>query len=410
MRKIITFLGRNPRETQYQWDGEIYPAHVFPQVLHKRLAGRYDRMLVFVTQEAKEEVLPLLEPENNPQLVPVDIPTPKTEADYWALFEGLTEEVDEGDTVIFDITHGFRSIPFLVFLAAAYLKAAKGVTLEGIYYGALEMGPPAPVIDLSPFASLLDWLAATSQFIRTGSAADLAQVLREGRPAGRSSVRNLAGQLEGLSLALMLGYPLEAMRRADEFGRALGTVSEDARVLPAPFQLLLDRLRGEYAARALAEPKSDVRGNLRIQLDLIDWYVANRQIVQAMTVAREWVISALAWRATGRLVLDPGERGRWEDAVNTVAPAGGAKKPAAPREPVDLRLSANEEQALRKLWGTLRGLRNDLAHAGMKPSPTSPEKIVRNTDKVREQISNLAALLGVRESRPGDPLSPEDAE
>ncbi len=409
MRKIITFLGRNPRETEYEWDGSTHKARVFPQVLRERLAGQYDQMLVFVTQGARQEVLPILNPDEDPKLEPVDIPTPTGEADYWRLFECLTERVDEGDTVYFDITHGFRSIPFLVFLAAAYLQAAKRVTIEGIYYGALEMGQPAPVIDLSPFASLLDWLAATNQFIRTGSAADLAQVLRSGKPQGRSSVRSLADRLEGLSLALMLCRPLEAMGRAEEFKEALDTICEDESVLPAPFRLLLDRLQNEYAARALAKPEENVRENLRIQLDLLDWYVKNNQVIQAMALAREWVVSALAWKATGQLVLDNNERERWEGAVNALVPGGRDKGPRESRALADLGLSSEDQKAVGKLWGGLGNLRNDLAHAGMRPTRTKPEKIVRAAQKIQQQIGDLAERLGVCAPCPGDDPSPEDA-
>jgi len=408
MRKIITFLGTRPKETIYQWDGDECKATVFPQVLRERLAGQYDKMLVFVTEEAKKSALPELKPEEDPRLVPVDIPTPKTEADHWALFGCLTERVGEGDAVYFDITHGFRSIPFLVFLAAAYLKAAKGVTIEGIYYGALEMGSPAPVIDLTPFASLLDWLAATNHFIRTGSAADLAQVLKSGRPQGRSSIRSLADKLQELSLALMLCRPLEAMERAEKFRQALDDASKDD-VLPAPFRLLLDRLREEYAARALAKPETDVRKNLCVQLDLLDWYVKNNQIIQAITLAREWVVSALAWKATGRLVLDNDERGQWERAVNAIAPSGRDKRPTASPAPADLHLSSEDQQTVGRLWGSLGNLRNDLAHAGMRPTRTKPEKIVRAAQEMQQQVRDLAVRLGVCDPCPGEDLPPEDA-
>lgn len=269
------------------------------------------------------------------------------------------------------------------------------------------MGRPAPVIDLSPFASLLDWLAATNQFIRTGSAADLAQVLRSGKPQGRSSVRRLADKLEGLSLALMLGYPLEAMRRADAFKRKLATVCEDESALPAPFRLLLGRLQKEYAARALAEPKGNVRENLRIQLDLLDWYVKNNQVIQAMALAREWVVSALAWKATGQLVLDEVERKEWERVVNGIARAkrGGSDEPVPEGTP----LSHEQEQVVAELWDQLGKMRNDLAHAGMKPSPTKPEKIVGKAKEIQQQIRDLAERLGVCAPCPGDDPSPEDA-
>ena len=422
MRKIITFMGLNPQPTAYEWDGETYQAQAFPQVLQERFGPEYDQMLVFVTPDARQDSLHLLKPEGDPRIVRVEIPTPKTEADYWTVFERLTEQVEKDDRVIFDITHGFRSVPFLVFLAAAYLKVAKDVTIEGIYYGAREMGQrsqkkdaeprapapapepgqPAPVIDLSPFASLLDWLAATDQFVRTGSAAYLATVLRGDRPVGRSSVRNLAKSLEELSLALMLGYPLEAMKRADAFKRELENASAGVETLPAPFRVLLDRLRGEYAARALARPEDDVRRNLQIQLDLLQWYVENKQIVQAMALAREWVVSALAWKGTGTLVLERSEREQWERAVNGIAREKrrdeGDKDDSTPAE---TRLSPKQAQAVARLWNKLGNLRNDLAHAGMKESPTKPETIVRSAAEIQGQVRALAEALGICDPCPG---------
>ncbi len=90
-------------------------------------------------------------------------------------FDKVIEQINEGETVIFDITHGLRSIPFLAFLFAAFLKTAKQVTIEAIYYGALELGDrdkgiPAPVIDLSEYVAMLDWITATDQFGTHGNA------------------------------------------------------------------------------------------------------------------------------------------------------------------------------------------------------------------------------------------------
>ena len=165
--KIITFLGKYPRETIYSHSARTYKGQVFAEALHQFC--EYDTMLVCVTEEAKATTWPLLEALRDERIKPIDIPTGRTTEEMWETFKIITQYVDEDDRVIFDITHGLRSLPFLVFLFAAYLKAAKNVTIAAIYYGAPELSDtpnnvPAPVIDLSEFVSMIDWITATNQF------------------------------------------------------------------------------------------------------------------------------------------------------------------------------------------------------------------------------------------------------
>ena len=184
MKKVITFLGTKRQATQYSLGNQIYTGDVFAQALRQFL--EFDQMLVFVTARARSEVYPVLEALGDDRIIPVDIPIGENADEMWEIFEKLTSQIDDGDEVSFDITHGLRSIPFLVFLAAAFLKSAKQVTIEGIYYGASELrqdsegnSRPAPIIDLSEFVTLLDWLNASEQFREFGNASELARQLRQ---------------------------------------------------------------------------------------------------------------------------------------------------------------------------------------------------------------------------------------
>ena len=198
MRKIITFLGLSACPTRYRLGEEVREGHVFPEAMLRFQALAFDRMLVFVTPGAEERTWPILDAHQDRRIVPVLIGLGAGEQALWDLFAKLTTVVEPGDTVIFDITHSLRFIPFVVFLAAAYLRAAREVELEAIYYAALEMGDaernvPAPVIDLSPLVSLLDWLTATSEFVHTGDARELAERLeQEGKQADNRALRDLA--------------------------------------------------------------------------------------------------------------------------------------------------------------------------------------------------------------------------
>jgi len=98
-------------------------------------------------------------------LRPISIPDGKDEAEIWGIFETLTQNVNEGDSIVFDITHAFRSIPFLAMIAVSYLRAAKGIELNAIVYGAYDarIDDKSPVFNLTPFVTLLDWTVVNLQ-------------------------------------------------------------------------------------------------------------------------------------------------------------------------------------------------------------------------------------------------------
>jgi len=126
---VITFLGVNPQEVDYEYQGKTYTGKVFAEALKQCL--KFDRMLVLTTPEAKEKTFPLLQKCGDPRIQEVPIPTGKTEAEMWEIFDAVIQHVPESEEVTFDITHGLRSIPFLVFLFAAYLQSAKQVQIRG---------------------------------------------------------------------------------------------------------------------------------------------------------------------------------------------------------------------------------------------------------------------------------------
>jgi CRISPR-associated DxTHG motif protein len=215
----------------YTWQGEEYEGGVFSLALRQFV--EHDRMLVCNTPEAEEKTWPALLALNDARIEPVSIPKGETTAEMWEIFNTITEKVNYQETVIFDITHGLRSLPFLVFLFAAYLKSAKQVNIEAIYYGAFELGKPAPVIDLSEFVSIIDWLMATNQFVKTGDGEILADLLKKGIPSGielrddiaarelKNHFKSASTAIESISLALRLTRPTETMQQATKLEKAL---------------------------------------------------------------------------------------------------------------------------------------------------------------------------------------------
>ncbi|MCA9868589.1 MAG: TIGR02221 family CRISPR-associated protein [Anaerolineales bacterium] len=299
MRRVITFLGLNPKLARYEYNGTIYGSATFPEALCRFVA--FDCMNVFVTPKARADTLPTLLTLGDPRIEPVDIPDGQNSAEMWAIFDALVGVVDDGDTLIFDITHTFRSIPFFVFLALAYLKSAyKNVRIERILYGALTPGDaPDPVIDLTEFIALLDWMSATDQFVGFGNSQALVQLIRDAAsagndaPADRLKLRQFATSLDDVSRSLQLAIPDKAMIASHRLSHHLAQVQEPMQRNLRPFLPLADRVEKAFAGIALADPRQEenVWRSLALERQIIAWYLDRQLLLQALTIAFEWLLS-----------------------------------------------------------------------------------------------------------------------
>ncbi len=418
-RIVVAFLGISARRTQYRWSEElVYPGEVFPEALLDYLdehRGGFDQALLLVTEDARRKTWPLLQARNDARLRAVDIPEGHTPAEMWAWFEALLPYVAQGDTLIFDITHGLRSAPFLIFLFTAYLRQVREVHIEGVYYGAYELGRggPAPVMDLSPFVRLLDWLIASAFFQRNGDARLLAQVLRDIAQQHRlGELKTAAQNLEELSLALMLTRPLEVMEKAHRWAQDLAALEQRPEPALRPFHELAVQLRHAYAAHALLSPKEHPWPALERQFRLIEWYVENRQVLQAATLAVEWVISVVAWLMEGRLVLRLRRRESWAQAVHQVVRHATGRMPEEALSEQALQLRAAHPALvalLQPMWEALSTLRNDLNHAGMRENASRASRLRQRMQHLMPHLRALFTYAARAQAAPGASSSEADA-
>jgi CRISPR-associated DxTHG motif protein len=278
-------------------------------------------MLVFVTEEAKKESWPVLQKHNDPRIQEVLIPTGESETEVWEIFDTVIQHVPEGEEVTFDITHGLRSIPFLVFLFAAYLRSAKQVKIRAILYGAFELrkregnqSRPAPVFDLSKFATMLEWINATDQFIQTGDAYRLAALLEEVKQQKKA-----AETLKNVSQAALLCQPLTLMKKANELEPDLNKAADSFSTTSQPFKVLSKRILDTFSAFALREPLKNPQQFLEREWQLIQWYREHGQLIQALTLAREFLIDFINYRLLGDIQLDKENRETMEFAISGLA-------------------------------------------------------------------------------------------
>jgi CRISPR-associated DxTHG motif protein len=439
--KAISFLGATQAydTTYYLPDSRTHTAPFFPAALVRFYP--VDTLLVFVTAGARSthyDHLHALAEDFVPSILPVDIPDGRDEAELWQIFAAVADAVAPQDRVIFDITHGFRSLPFLSFLAAAYLRAVKRVTLEAVLYGALEAGDRsvtparAPVFDLSRFVTLLDWLTAADRFVRFGDARDLAGMLRDpgatpvhlAAAAGDRQAQQMAGALKGaatamerVALPLRLTRPLETMEAAATFDQALAAAQSTFSQWAPPLALVADEVRAAYAPFGLAEPLSaeSLYQSLAVQRKLIEWYLEKEQILQAATLGQEWLISwVMGW--LGELPLD-NQMKRQQISSMLGAEAKRLREERARCKSsgdalsfiVERLDSVPEPTRTLDLFTQLGQVRNDLNHAGLRKGRMAAAALASRTRELCLQLVDLP-LPGVPLDTAAEPDLPTGQE
>ena len=370
--KLITFLGTTDyEEVEYRWHDLSKPTKFVQEALVRWLQP--ETTCVLLTERARAEQWQKLRSllEKHTEIMEINIPDGKKEAELWRIFTAISNAVHEGDEIAFDITHGFRSLPMIALLTIAYLKQVKGVKVQHVVYGVYEKGKhEAPILDLTPFANLLDWLAAAKIFTATGDSSELGRLIQDVQDAAHRNKRahaenpplalkNYGAALEEVSDDLLLArvpnLPDSIRRLAQRQSKANTEVGQWTQ----PLTLLLDKIATAYA------PFQD--DSLSTQAALIRWYFKHNHIMQAMTLAREWVVSYHLHK----------EGRDWRSRKE--------------REQMEKRLGESLQQD--SLWSKIAEIRNDLAHCGFgreEGQVLSATSIRQNAEEVVKQIERLA--------------------
>lgn len=215
--------------------------------------------------------------------------------------------------MILDITHAFRSVPLVVFTVAVYLRWTKNVTVQHILYGAYEAREPfrtppqpedrAPIFDLTPLLELLDWTSGADALLKRGDAELIAERMirtqqsfwKQSRISEKPTKLKLLGQkLQNLSRALHLSRSREILPLSAELVALLTDAREELQRWAKPFALLAEQVRQELDPFAFEKPDELNRQLLEKQLSLIKYYLQKNLIVQAVMLAREWIVNWVA--------------------------------------------------------------------------------------------------------------------
>lgn len=416
-KKFISFLGAIPYEpARYYFSGDSSmmaspTPYVQEAIFEKALADWQpaDKVVIFTTEEAKnknyhhritrkegllenkglEHVLKRL--NNQGQIGSFEaasIPNGNTEEEIWEVFQAVFQHIEDGDELYFDITFGFRSLPMLGIVLLDYARTLRQVEVRKIFYGNFEAGRvrqkpgqlvEAPVLDLTSFAQLQDWTAASRLFLQGGNAEPIADLAEQHNPEISRNLRLFAPAIltcRGMQLA----RDIDISSFKQLVDTSLG--------LPIAAQLrpLLSKIQEKLA------PFST--GNTRNGLIAVRWCIDNGLIQQGYTFLLETIISLALERIFEEdMLADLNYRNAVSAALNGISPNNKKLRISIPKPEYEFICDyIGRCNGLAELFQQLtgkKGLRNDINHCGFRDTYASPATLKEELTGLYEQFLEI---------------------
>ena len=277
------------------------------------------------------------------------IPYAENEAEQAQILLELAGAVQPGENIVLDVTHGFRHLPMLALVAARYLKYVRRVSVQDVYYGALEMTDKqngvTPVLNLGGLLHMLDWVEALAVYEHSGDYGIFARLF----------------EADG-----MAGEHAEQLRRAAFFERSANPVKARETLTGAVNHIQSHTgALGQLFRAPLAENIAWFKGESRAdgERSLADLYLARHDYLRAAMFLQEGFISRAVWQRKG----NPNDFDERKSALD-----------ASRADSDDFKLLAN--------------LRNALAH-GVRSTSDNTSRLLRNEEKLAQELHKLRKSL-----------------
>lgn len=318
-----------------------------------------------------------------PGILKKKIPNGESGDEIWEIFQILYDSMKDGDEIVFDITHSFRSIPMLFMVLISYARLLKNISVSSICYGAFEiLGHPsvvkkdipeeeriAPIFDLTPFVKLIDWSQAIQSFVRNGSAEEFTDIVKReitpilkdtrGKDDVASDLRSVADGIRRISGNLLLNRGAEIVQyNYDGLRNTLAGLREkDIFIKPVTplFEVIEKKIDG-FA-------QNDIDNGFRA----VNWCLEHGLYQQAVTMLQETIVT---W-VLARKQKDWGAHAN-RDAASAafrflVLPKPRKEWKTSSEDQADLIAHLMEDPVmaeLAKAFDGFRQVRNDLNHGG----------------------------------------------
>ena len=431
-RKVfISFLGTTPYlNCNYVLDNkQVDDVRYIQEALLRLYATEWseqDEVLIFITDDARtknwddnpnaEE--PKREGLNSrlnklkangfkPSIRAVHIDDAGSEAEIWNIFTTVYSQLQEGDQIYFDVTHAFRSIPMFAMVLFNYAKFLKKTSLKAIHYGAFEklgnfqavqqmpLGQRnAPVVDLTSFATLMEWNSAADRFINYGDANEISRLAAEHVIPIKKESQGADINAGAISaLGRYLPKHVQDIRTCRSFqlmngdnARIVGdSINNIKDTLIKPFDPIFSIIRDEIKPFLVTE-------KIEKLFAAVQWCIDKDHVQQGITLLNELVVTIIC--NARQLDFDDIEKRTVISSLLNVTASETNEEEWKPILTENMELVRELQRipilgGLSKVYGRISGVRNDLNHAGMNDKPSKADAF---SNRLREFYDEVCAL------------------
>ena len=335
----------------------------------------------------------------------------KNEKEIWDIFTRVFDSIQDKDEIVFDITHAFRSIPMLAVVILNYARIMKHVSLNGIYYGALEaLGsisearaiPPekriVPILDLTAFDQLMEWSVAADRFLDAG---DSTPISRLANNSARTILSQTKGNDRSQHVIVRLAKNLEKFTKTLSTcrGRNISTVVERLKQslddcknleLTNPLNIPLETILEKISAQVNHFPGDFIKDGIQAAR----WCLDHNLIQQSYTILQETLITYFVYKI-GEDHEDFSKKNINRTLANQATkisvdnlPFEKWNKEAKKNRPVIEKFKRFYDSCpqLIKTYNNLTGFRNDINHAGFSDQDKPAEKFSQKMNEFLEIV------------------------
>ena len=381
-RKVfLSFLGLgNYEKCVYTFEKEKSKNVKFVQnAIVEICKDKFDKKFVLCTPSAKNTHYNSLVNEIGHSFEAVNISEDMSEKGIWEIFQQIYDILNENDEVVFDITHSFRFMPMLGITLLQMAKFLKNIKVKKVFYGAYEPNKfkngitEFPLVDLTSFSMLQDWILAGYTLVNTGRAEeieklaknDLTPILKEskGKNEEARNFRKIADKIQQMTLNFRTnrGNEIIAALEMKNINESVKKVKESS--LLKPFKLLIENIYSDTK-------KFKYRNEENIIYN-IQWCIDKDLIQQGMTMLQEGI--------TTLILKEIGESDKYKDINVRGEISKILQKLNNPKKEENIEkikselekkiLNVKKINELSKIFADISGIRNDINHAGFRPSP-----------------------------------------
>jgi hypothetical protein len=405
--KLISFLGGRENEAGvYTCVGTSCKTQ-FVQEAICHLLGTVDTAVIFTPEDARNvawepvsAALATCGVHTKREIIPYG----GTEDELWEIFRALENSIKDGEKIVFDISHGLRSHLLIGFLSAAFFRTTGKADISHVFYCLKQDGgQPSPILDLTPFLSILDWTTSVHAFLRSMDGAGISYLANRtakeaylsGRRDAPEKLSRFAETLNGFAMATRMARPVEALNFASGIASNIDETASEMEVFTPPLVGVLDQIRmvGDLGIQRPDPDEGLTWSHVEKELDLIGFMVERGLLLQGMTFSREWMVNAMLLLHYGDCYTEWLDYDIRHEMSHTL---GGAlldlkQSPYNPTSLTHWYMQLSRRDQITNIWGDLSGIRNDFAHCGMQEFPP---RISRMDAKAKKLYKDLRIFLG----------------